>query len=92
MVVFPSVELHFLGNPNASIDIGGRLHRVRLQAVVGEIENPEAPSSGDNYEWKPQQATRFVTIIFKTFCYIVYGVREYSACIVQNKFMTFESV
>ena len=50
MVVFPSVELHFLGNPNASIDIGGRLHRVRLQAVVGEIENPEAPSSGDNYE------------------------------------------
>ncbi len=50
MVVFPHVELHFLGNPNASIDSGGRLHHDCLQAVVEEIENPEAPSSGDHYK------------------------------------------
>jgi hypothetical protein len=50
MVVFPSIELHFLGDPNASDDIGGRLHRVCLQAYVGETENPEAPSPGDNHE------------------------------------------
>jgi hypothetical protein len=50
MVVFPSIELHFLGDPNASDDIGGRLLHVRLQANVGETENPEAPSPGDNHK------------------------------------------